>query len=61
MLQMYQLIDDRAEGIAQAAQELGAAIDALRSGRTREFLKNAMAVPVPVEGTSETSVASGGK
>lgn len=42
VLQLYQLLDERADLIFQASQELGAAIDALRSGQARDFLKSAM-------------------
>ncbi|GAV04006.1 hypothetical protein RvY_14354 [Ramazzottius varieornatus] len=41
-LQMYQLLDDKADLIFRTAQDLGAAIDAMRAGRSREFLKNTM-------------------
>ena len=41
-LQMYQLLDDKADQIFRVAQDLGAAIDALRAGRSRDFLKNSM-------------------
>ncbi|OQV25288.1 hypothetical protein BV898_00971 [Hypsibius exemplaris] len=46
-LQMYQVLDEKADQILQMAQDLGAAVEALRAGRAREFLKGSMAVPLP--------------
>ncbi|XP_055333522.1 shematrin-like protein 2 [Paramacrobiotus metropolitanus] len=56
VLQLYQLLDDRSDQIMMAAQELGAAIDALKNGHARDFLKNAFGSGmVPVSGSSDAS------